>query len=162
MFDKKYFEKIKKTLGYPSEARLNQGPVAVIECLEEIPCNPCETVCPKKSITVGEPITNLPKINDICTGCGKCVVVCPGLAIFIVDRTYSETEAAITVPYELFPLPNKGDKIIGLNRQGGPVCEGTVLKVNSNKNFNRTNLVTIAVPKKCSYEVRFFKSKGDK
>lgn len=162
MFDKKYFEKIKKTPGYPSEARLNQGPVAVIECLEEIPCNPCETVCPKKAITVGEPITNLPKVHDICTGCGRCVAVCPGLAIFIVDRTYSETESAITVPYELFPFPNKGDKIIGLNRQGGSVCDGTVIKVNSNKSFNRTNLVTIAVPKKFSNEVRFFKFKGVK
>ena len=161
MFDKKYLEKLKKSAGYPSEERLNEGPVAVIECLEEIPCNPCETVCPKNSIKVGDPITNLPSINNLCTGCGKCAVVCPGLAIFIVDRTYSETEAAIIIPYELLPLPAKGDKISGLNRQGSPVCRSKVIRVNANKNFNKTNLVTIAVPKEFSDEVRFFKKDKD-
>ena len=157
MFDKKYIDKLRKSSGWPSDERLNQGPVAVIECIEEIPCNPCETVCPKNSITVGNPITNLPKFHDICTGCGKCLVVCPGLAVFMIDRTYSKTEASITIPYELIPLPNKGDIVIALNRMGEPVCKGKVLKINSNKNYNKTNLVTISIPKKYSDEVRFFK-----
>ena len=157
MFDKKYIDKLRKSSGWSSDERLNRGPVAVIECIEEIPCNPCETVCPKNSITVGSPITNLPKFHDICTGCGKCLVVCPGLAVFMIDRTYSETEASITIPYELIPLPNKGDIVIALNRMGEPVCKGKVLKINSNKNYNKTNLVTISIPKKYSDEVRFFK-----
>jgi Fe-S-cluster-containing hydrogenase component 2 len=157
MFDKKYIEKLKKSPGYPSEDRLSEGSVVVIECIEKIPCNPCETVCPKSSIKVGSPITNLPSFNNICTGCGKCIVVCPGLAIFMINRNYSDKEATITIPYEILPLPTKGDKIQGLNRQGIPVCEGKIVKVDSNKNFHKTNLVTIAVPKKFSDEVRFFK-----
>jgi hypothetical protein len=79
----------------------------------------------------------------------------------MIDRTYSETEAAITIPYELLPLPVKGDKILGLNRQGSPVCRGKVIRVNASKNFNKTSLVTIAVPKEFSDEVRFFKKDKD-
>jgi len=75
----------------------------------------------------------------------------------MIDRTYSETEASITIPYELIPLPNKGDIVIALNRMGETVCKGKVLKINSNKNYNKTNLVTISIPKKYSDEVRFFK-----
>ncbi len=157
MFDNKYLEKLKKSPGYPSEERLEKGPVAIIECLEDIPCNPCETVCPKKSIKVGRPITNLPEFNDVCSGCGKCMVVCPGLAIFMVDRSFSDSEAAISIPYELLPLPVKEDKIIALNRNGEYVCKGRVDRVKTGKSFNNTNIVTILVPKKFSDEVRFFK-----
>lgn len=28
---------------YPSEERMRKGPVAVCECLQRIPCNPCES-----------------------------------------------------------------------------------------------------------------------
>ena len=49
---------------YPSEERYRKGPIAVIECVEAIPCNPCQTVCNRTVITVGEPITNLPRLID--------------------------------------------------------------------------------------------------
>ena len=99
----------------------------------------------------------MPEFNDICSGCGKCIVVCPGLAIFMVDRCFSDVEAAISIPYELLPLPISGDKIIALNRSGEDVCEGRVERVKTGKSFNKTNIITISVPKKFSDEVRFFK-----
>jgi Fe-S-cluster-containing hydrogenase component 2 len=157
MDDNKYLEKLKKSPGYPSRERLEKGPVAVIECLEEIPCNPCETVCPKKSIKVGKPITNLPEFNNECNGCGKCMVVCPGLAIFMVDRSFSDREAAISIPYELLPLPEKGDSVITLSRNGEVVCKGRVERVKTGKSFNKTNIITISVPKQFSDIVRFFR-----
>ena len=50
--------------GYKMDAvRAAKGPVVVIECAENIPCNPCETSCPKGAISVGEPITNLPVVD---------------------------------------------------------------------------------------------------
>ena len=99
----------------------------------------------------------MPEFNDTCSGCGKCLVVCPGLTIFMVDRSFSETEAAISIPYELLPLPGKGDKIIALNRNGEYVCNGRVERIKTGKSFNKTNIITISVPKKFSDEVRFFK-----
>jgi Fe-S-cluster-containing hydrogenase component 2 len=161
MYDRKYIESLKKSPGWPTEERLRKGPAAVIECIEEIPCNPCETVCPKNSISIGDPITNLPRFNGICTGCGKCVAICPGLAIFIVDCTYSKNEASITIPYEFLPLPDVGDTVSALDRNGRFVCDAGVVKVVANKKNNKTNLVTIAVLKKYSEEVRFFKAKKE-
>jgi len=152
-------EELKEIPGYPSEERFEKGAVAVIECVEEIPCNPCETTCSKKSIIVGNPITNLPRFvdEDLCTGCGNCIIKCPGLAIFVINKKFSDKEASIALPYEFLPLPEKGIKIIGLNRKGEEVCQGSVYKVLSNKAVNHTNVVTIIVPKQFADVVRFFK-----
>ena len=35
------FEEIKEATGWPSEERLAKGPVAICECVQQIPCNPC-------------------------------------------------------------------------------------------------------------------------
>jgi Fe-S-cluster-containing hydrogenase component 2 len=156
-------EEFRKHPSYPSEARFAKGPIAVIECVEAIPCNPCQTVCNRSVIRVGEPITNLPVLidqEDLCNGCGQCVVICPGLAIFIVDKTFSPTEAAISLPYEFLPLPQKGDAVRGIDRAGRRVCEATVHAVRAVKSFDKTAVVTIVVPKRYADEVRFFRRKG--
>ncbi|UCF97509.1 MAG: 4Fe-4S binding protein [Spirochaetaceae bacterium] len=152
-------DELRKLPVYPSEERFLKGPVPIIECVEEIPCNPCQTVCNRKAIRVGEPITNLPVLVDseACSGCGQCVVVCPGLAIFIVDKTFSDTLATIMLPFEFLPLPSKGEAIIGINRAGKWICRGYVQEVQNRKSFDRTSVVTIAVPKEHADEVRFFR-----
>jgi len=129
--------------------------VPVIECYECIPCNPCEVACPFGCIQIGTPITNLPIVNfDKCTGCGQCVMACPGLAIFLVEQNYSATKAAVTFPYEFLPLPEKGEKVIALDRNGSKVSEGEVLRVTSIKKGDRTPLIKIAIPKKFANKVR--------
>ena len=144
--------------GYPSKEDLRKGPIAVIECTEEIPCNPCETVCKKGAIVVGEPITNLPRIDpEKCTGCGLCIPACPGLAIFLVDLTFSNSEAAISFPYEYIPLPKEGDEVEAVNRKGEVVCKGKVLKVRNPKSYDHTSVITITVPKEYVDEVRGIK-----
>jgi len=149
---------LKASPGYPSEKRLNKGPVAVIECTDEIPCDPCETVCRRGAIKVGSPITNLPRIiEDKCDGCGLCISICPGLAIFIVDNTYSEREATVSFPYEYLPLPKEGLKAKAVNRKGKVVCEARVVKIRNPKKFDHTPVITIAIPKRHSGEVRGIK-----
>jgi len=49
----------------PARDRLAKGPVAVIECVQNIPCNPCEAACPARAITVGQPITALPVLDAL-------------------------------------------------------------------------------------------------
>ncbi len=141
--------------GMPSKERLNRGPVAVIECAQEIPCNPCEDACPNGAIQVGEPITNLPRlIEDRCTGCGLCVPACPGLAIFVVDMSYSEDEAALQIPYEFLPMPRKGEMVEGLDREGKVVCSALVVRALNSKRFDHTAVITIVVPKDQAMKVR--------
>ena len=118
-------EEIKNATGWPDEERFARGPVAVIECVQKIPCNPCEAACPAHAITVGSPITNTPVLDrEKCIGCGLCVSACSGLAIFIVDKTYSETLGTVSFPFEYLPLPQKGDEVDALNRAGEFVCRG--------------------------------------
>ncbi|MBR0600494.1 4Fe-4S binding protein [Sinanaerobacter chloroacetimidivorans] len=151
-------EELKAQTKYPSEERFQKGPVAVIECTHEIPCNPCESSCKLGAISIGEPITNLPCLDeDKCIGCGICVAQCPGLAIVIVDKTYSDTQGTVAFPYEYYPTPEKGQEIEAVDRSGKVVCKGTVIKVQNPKSFDRTPVVTIAVDKDKVEEVRSIK-----
>jgi len=148
-------EELKKSPNYPTDKRLEMGACVVIECVQDIPCNPCETVCPQGAIIVGNPITNLPVFNEnACTGCGLCISICPGQAIFLVDRTYSETEALVAFPFEYLPLPEKGETVNAVNRAGKVITQGKVVRIFNPKKNDRTPVVYIAVEKRFADEVR--------
>lgn len=141
-------EELHKSPAFPTYEQLRKGPIAIIECIEEIPCNPCEASCAKGAITIGESITNLPKIEfEKCIACGMCVSACPGLAIYIKDYTYSDTNASLAFPYEYFPLPNVGDIVEAVDRLGKFVCNAKVIKVRNPKSNDHTAVVTIEYPK---------------
>lgn len=141
-----------ETLPHSSQA------LPVIECFEEIPCDPCAVACPFGCIKIGEEITCLPEVDlTRCSGCGLCVITCPGLAIFLVDLNYSQHEAAVTMAYEYLPLPQKGERVQGLDRDGQKVCIGEVQSVKTTRKSNGTFLVTIIVPKKYGEVVRHLK-----
>lgn len=152
------YEELEQLQSVPDEQRYAKGPVAVIECVQQIPCNPCEAACIKKAICVGEPITNLPKVDyDKCIGCGICVAQCSGMAIFIVDKSYSETTATIGFPYEYCPLPKEGDMVKAVNRCGKVVCDAKVLSIRNPESFDHTPVITIEIPKEFADEVRSMK-----
>ena len=83
-----------------------------------------------------------------------CVAACPGLAIFLVDKSYSETEATVSFPFEYDPLPEAGAEIDALSRAGEYVCKGRVIKVMNPKKNDHTPVVTIAIPKEHADTVR--------
>jgi len=135
--------------------KFKKGPVAVIECYQEIPCNPCEAACKFHAIKIGEPITNKPRfIAENCTGCGQCIASCPGLAIFVVFEDYSEEESLVSFPYEYLPLPKKGEIIDAADRNGSKICKGRVVKIINKKSYDRTSVITIAIPRKFVNQVR--------
>lgn len=134
---------------FPSMERLEKGPVAIIECFQKIPCNPCATSCKKGAIKPFVDIIDLPLINhDNCNGCTLCVFNCPGLAIVVVDYTYSDSHMAFKIPYEFLPLPTKGEIVKGLDRNGDEICECEVINVLNSKIMDRTPIITVAVEKK--------------
>ena len=151
-------EELESSPGYPDRKALAKGPIVVIECVQDIPCNPCEPACPRGAILVGDPITKIPVFfADRCDGCGSCIPLCPGQAIFRVDMTYSEQKATVSFPYEFSPLPKKGDIVKGVNRVGEVMCDAEVLRVQKPKAFDHTAVITIAVPKGRAMEVRSMK-----
>ena len=148
-------EELLASPGRPSLERLEQGPVAFIECVQDIPCNPCEEACPFGAIIVGEPITNLPVLyGDKCTGCGACIAKCPGLAIFKVHLHYTANTSLVEFPYEYCPLPGKGEIVPCGDRKGDFVTDGRVVSVKNAKAHDGTAVVGVEVPKACCLEVR--------
>jgi Fe-S-cluster-containing hydrogenase component 2 len=153
-------EELKDSPGIPSETRRKRGPVAVIECTEDIPCNPCEASCKVGAISVGEDITNLPHLDgDKCVGCSTCVPACPGQAIFMVDESGEEGKATVTVPYEFMPLPEKGQTVSALDRSGKEIGDAVVIGVRKMEKMDQTSLVMIEVPREWSMKARGFRFK---
>lgn len=152
------YQELESIQKLPHDERYSKGPVAVIECVQEIPCNPCEASCLKGAIKIGEPITNLPTVDfEKCVGCGVCVAKCSGMAIFVVDKSYSETTATVAFPYEYYPLPEAGSPVKAVDRKGEVVCDGKVIKVMSPKAYDHTCVITIEIPKEFADEVRSIK-----
>ncbi len=151
---------LKEGSGIPSEPRRRKGAVAVLECLEDIPCNPCEASCKYDAITVGEDITTPPRLTeDNCVGCRSCVPICPGQAIFIVDESLPDGKAAIEMSYEYRPLPEKGETVTALDRAGQKIGEATVTAVKNNKKMDQTVTVIIEVPREWSMKARAIRLK---
>jgi len=150
-------EELEDCPGVPAEERLRKGPVAVIECQEEIPCNPCEGNCPRGAIHVGHAVTSRPRLDiDKCVGCALCISRCPGLAIFVVDLSQEDGDR-VCVPYEFLPLPRNGDTVRAVDRSGSDVCDAEVLSVNRDARSDRTAVITLRVPKGLGMAVRFFR-----
>ena len=131
----------------------------VIECTQNIPCNPCQDACKKGCISTGKNITYLPFVKDDneCINCGMCVASCSGQAIFLVNEDCGDGSATVTLPYEFYPLPEVGTVGHGLSRKGEKLCEAEVVSVKSVGAFDHTNLLTMRVPKKYAMKARFFK-----
>lgn len=119
--------------------------IARINCLQPIPCNPCETSCPFGAIYIGEDITNRP-ILDInkCKGCGICVAACPGIAITMAMIT-GEEQDFVAIPYEYDPLPLVGDKVVVVDTNGEELGEGLVEKLRRPDKNDPTTLLYVAV-----------------
>lgn len=148
-------EEIVKQECIPSKQRRKKGPVAVIECVEDIPCNPCEKACPRSAIHVGDDITSLPVFDEEkCNGCGLCIPACPGLAIFVVDESLDGPMARIKMPFEFQRLPKAGESVLALNRAGKAICDGKAEKVVDVDGNNKTPVVYLLVPKEAAMEVR--------
>ena len=132
----------------PSDKQLEKG-VAFIECVQEIPCNPCVDACPFGAISMKD--INAPPIVDYdkCTACGQCVSICPGLAIFVIKVVGKNV--LITLPYEFYPAPNVGDKVQVLDRKGELVGTAIVRKF---KKKDKTMIITVESRKNLAMEIR--------
>jgi NADPH-dependent 2,4-dienoyl-CoA reductase/sulfur reductase-like enzyme/ferredoxin len=112
----------------PIIPRLEWRPVFF--CSEEIPCNPCATVCPVDAIQLKSlqgTIMDLPYFaGNHCTGCGACVAICPGLAITLVRRI-ADDKAQIVLPWEFNVDFDIGAEMDLVDQKGGFVERAAII-----------------------------------
>lgn len=136
----------------PSQERFAKGPIAVFECSQRIPCNPCADACPRGAITVKE-INDCPIVDvERCNGCGVCMTHCPGLSIFVIDYTYGTDTALVKIPYEFSPLPQSSEWVDALDRQGE--CIGTGQVIRAQQSPNKTSIIWLSIPQELAMDVR--------
>lgn len=155
-----WYEKAKLLKSHPGQIKSYQNPhpgkdlFPVIHCLQEIPCNPCTTVCPTNSIhTEDGSLMGLPIYDGNCIGCFKCLLICPGLAITLVDKRKDAQHPTVTLPYEIGNIPLKqGDLIQLMDIDANDL--GTY-EIDSVMDFKarQTQLVKVKVPAEISMKV---------
>ncbi len=140
-----------------------KGVFPVFHCTQEIPCNPCTTVCPQGLIRIpGDDIRGLPIfISDPegrqCIGCEQCVAICPGLAITLVDRRRPET--TVSLPYELSGENLAvGDTVLALNTEGEPLGDALVSAIQRPRRGDRTAIVRIKIDDEIAGRVAGFRT----
>jgi thioredoxin reductase/Fe-S-cluster-containing hydrogenase component 2/bacterioferritin-associated ferredoxin len=134
----------------------------VIRCFQPIPCNPCTEVCPVGRITIPSgDIMDLPVfLGEECLGCGRCVAVCPGLAINLVvrDADPGRRKAHVVMPYELGAGSlEPGQRVVTVGTEGERVGHGRVLATRSHEDLDRRLLVVVEVPWKDRLRVAGFR-----
>ncbi len=132
----------------------------VFHCTQEIPCNPCTSVCSQGSIYIDpNDIRVVPQyiaeqIGKHCIGCEKCVTVCPGLAITLVDYRKDAEHPTVTIPYEfLRESIVAGDVVTVLDTEGEPLGNVEVARVRAAKANDRTILVQVKAPREIAKRI---------
>jgi NADPH-dependent 2,4-dienoyl-CoA reductase/sulfur reductase-like enzyme/Fe-S-cluster-containing hydrogenase component 2/bacterioferritin-associated ferredoxin len=127
------------------------GVFPIFHCYQEVPCNPCTSVCPVGAVkTEGDKITGLPYMVDLdlCTGCASCVAVCPGLSVTMVDYRQDRQHPLVTLPYEVWrDQVREGQKVPVTDIDGAVLGYFAVETVKSRKKYPGTLLVQVRLDK---------------
>jgi NADPH-dependent 2,4-dienoyl-CoA reductase/sulfur reductase-like enzyme/Fe-S-cluster-containing hydrogenase component 2/bacterioferritin-associated ferredoxin len=131
--------------------RKEDGVFPIFHCYQEVPCNPCTSVCPVGAVkTKDDKITGLPYMDnlDACTGCASCLAVCPGLSVTMVDYREDPAHPLVTLPYEVWrEKVEVGQKIPVTDIDGAILGYYPVEKVTSRRKYPGTLLVQLQVDK---------------
>jgi NADPH-dependent 2,4-dienoyl-CoA reductase/sulfur reductase-like enzyme/ferredoxin len=138
---------------YGALSNRRTGVFPVLHCHQEIPCNPCASVCPQRLIYIApDDIRQVPVylgdgVAAACLGCEKCVRICPGLAITMVDYRQDQTAPTVTIPFEFGRARLRpGDRVTVLDTGGEVLGNVEVTGVKTARSFDHTVLVKVKAP----------------
>jgi NADPH-dependent 2,4-dienoyl-CoA reductase/sulfur reductase-like enzyme/Fe-S-cluster-containing hydrogenase component 2/bacterioferritin-associated ferredoxin len=139
---------------------VESGVFPVLHCNQEIPCDPCTAVCPSQLIGIDQsdiralPVFLANKDGKACTGCEKCVAICPGLAITMVDYRKDAEFPTVAIPFEfLKETLRPGDKVIVEDTEGQALGQVEVAAVKAVKANDRTVIVKVRAPREYAKKI---------
>lgn len=124
----------------------------VIHCRQEIPCDPCAHICPLNLIALQrEDILSLPEFcptnEKKCIGCERCVAICPGLAITLVDARKDPLFPTVSIPYEFLREDLQvGDFIHVTDEDGKVLGRFPIVSFNTLRKFSGTTIIRVQMP----------------
>ncbi len=124
----------------------------VMHCRQEIPCDPCADVCPKGLIQFNpENIREVPTYHDelnSCIACEKCVAICPGLAITLVNLNNDTHTSIVSIAVELINAKLKvGESVPTTDIDGKYLGSFPVVSLKSQPSLSHTKIVRIQTPR---------------
>lgn len=131
---------------------ITTGVFPVLHCNQEIPCDPCTTICPKNLIQInGQDIRKIPQFirseAEECIGCLRCVSICPGLAITLVDFRKRVGTALVSVPYEQEIMNLKpGSLVVVTDTSGTALTSLPVKSIRQLHGFSGTHVISVEAP----------------
>jgi len=133
-----------------------KGVFPVFHCAQEIPCNPCTSICPRHAIRIeGDDILGLPTFSQAdCVACEQCVAICPGLALTLVDYREDPENPIVTLPFEFSSGKiREGDAVTVLSTEGEVLGNVPVVKIREVKFADRALLVRVRAPREIAKRV---------
>jgi len=148
----------------PDDSSPETGIMPVIHCHQQIPCNPCVSVCKQGVIHIpGDSFLEKPQVvNNECIGCNKCLFVCPGLAISLVDYREDQENPTVSLAYEVYNYEyKKGDAVPLTDYEGNRLQEAIVIDTAIGKASRKTQIIKVRVPKDIAKQVAGFRIQKD-
>lgn len=124
----------------------------VLHCRQEIPCDPCASVCPMELIHIDKhDIRQIPEFcatgEKTCIGCERCVAICPGLAITLVDFRKNPNQPSVSIPIEFSEeFIHRGDLVPVTDVDGHILGIFPVLSTRTLRQYSHTLIVRVQVP----------------
>ena len=129
-----------------------KGMLPVFHCTQEIPCNPCSSICPKGLIFIDpKDIRKVPSFKGdelVCIGCEKCISFCPGLAITLVDYRHDAANPVVAIPFEFnYEMLKEKERVTVLDTEGTTLGNLEVVKVERVASRDHTIVVKVRAPR---------------
>lgn len=124
----------------------------VMHCRQEIPCDPCSSVCPNNLIRIDPgDIRHLPDYctedGKNCIACERCVAVCPGLAITLVDFRKDKENPMVSIPMEFSEKYLAAGTIVAVTDVDGYILgHFPVVRTRTVKPYRHSLIVRIQMP----------------
>ena len=124
----------------------------ILHCRQRIPCDPCASICPYNLIQLDpNDIRSIPEYvpnnGKTCIGCERCVAICPGLAITLVDFRKDADFPTVSIALEFSEeFIHIGDNVPVTDIDGHILGKYPIINIHTLRQFSRTRIARVKVP----------------